>query len=267
MENIKNKVAAIGFSCIDVYENLGKSYPTGNGIDCIINLSKKGIPVSALSVVGNDDYGQEMLDVLNQYNVNISHMQVKEGQTSVFIMELLENNDRVHIKNIPGVMKDYSPTKKDIDFAKCHEYIHTDLFGKALHLLPEFKENGSKIILDFSIYANDENMKTLLPYVDYAFFSVGEGNQEKAIDLLKKGKEYGGNILTTTLGEDGSICYDGKNFYKSSSVKANVINTVGAGDSFIAGFIYGIINGMTLDNCLKEGSKFAAEIVGKFNPY
>lgn len=264
---MKNKVAAIGFCCIDVYKNLNKFYPTGNGIDCIINLSKKGIKVSAISVVGNDDYGEKMLDTLKDYNVDISHMQLRDGETSVFIMDLLENNDRVHVKNIPGVMENYIPTVEDINFAKNHEYIHTDLFGKVVHLIPELKENNSKLIFDFSVYANDENMESLLPYIDYAFFSVGEGNHDKAIELLKRAKRYGGSVMTATLGEDGSICYDGDRFYEGASVKTNVINTVGAGDSFIAGFMYGVISNKTIDECLKEGATLAAEIVGKFNPY
>ena len=42
-----DSVAAIGFCCIDSYEGLGLSYPTGNGIDCIAHLSRRGIPCSA----------------------------------------------------------------------------------------------------------------------------------------------------------------------------------------------------------------------------
>ena len=56
------KVAAIGFSCIDVYQNLDKRYATGNGIDCIVNLAKRGIQTSAITTVGTDSYGKEMLD-------------------------------------------------------------------------------------------------------------------------------------------------------------------------------------------------------------
>ena len=36
-------MAAIGFCCIDVYENIGKRYATGNGVDCIVHLARRGI--------------------------------------------------------------------------------------------------------------------------------------------------------------------------------------------------------------------------------
>ena len=34
-------MAAIGFCCIDVYENIGKRYATGNGVDCIVHLARR----------------------------------------------------------------------------------------------------------------------------------------------------------------------------------------------------------------------------------
>ena len=46
------KVAAIGFCCTDVYENLNRHYSTGNGIDCIVNIRKRGIKTSAVTTVG-----------------------------------------------------------------------------------------------------------------------------------------------------------------------------------------------------------------------
>ena len=62
-------------------------------------------------------------------------------------------------------MEHYEPTRKDIEFTKTFDYIHTDLTGRVLHLLPEFKEAGCKVIFDFSINKDEENMAAVLPYV------------------------------------------------------------------------------------------------------
>ena len=50
-------------------------------------------------------------------------------------------------------------------------------------------------------------------------------------------------------------------------MKAEVTNTVGAGDSFIAGFLYGILNGKTIEECLKKGAEVAASVVQVFEPW
>ena len=73
------KVAAIGFSCIDVYQNLDKRYATGNGIDCIVNLAKRGIQTSAITTVGTDSYGKEMLDLCKEYEIDSSALLAEKG--------------------------------------------------------------------------------------------------------------------------------------------------------------------------------------------
>ena len=67
--NKQKKVAAVGFCCADVYENLNEWYPTGNGVDFGIHLARAGVPVSVVSVVGNDEYGEQMKAVLEKEGI------------------------------------------------------------------------------------------------------------------------------------------------------------------------------------------------------
>ncbi len=263
-----SSMAAIGFCCVDSYSKLGIAYPTGNGINCIAHLSRRGIPCAAVTVVGTDRYGQEMLEMLDSMNINTEHVQIREGTTSIFEMHLTETNDRVHLHNDPGVMADYCPTEDDLLFTAGYEYIHTDLFGRVLEFLPKLKSKGAKLVLDFSVFSNDENMSQLLPLVDYAFFSVGEGHREQAESHLLKAASLGGHIMTATLGEDGSLSYDGSRFTFCPAVKApEVVNTVGAGDSFIAGFMEGVMKGWETRKCMENGAALASTVVAQFKPY
>ena len=52
------RVAEIGDNCIDLYERIGKKYPTGNVVDTGVNLKKLGIDVSIISTTGNDENGK-----------------------------------------------------------------------------------------------------------------------------------------------------------------------------------------------------------------
>ena len=74
-------------------------------------------------------------------------------------------------------------------------------------------------------------------------------------------------IAVATFGEEGSIAWDGKEFHSYGIVKAEVVNTVGAGDSFIAGFLYGILKELPIVECLKKGAEVAASVVEVFEPW
>lgn len=258
------RVAGVGFNCIDIYENLNRYYPTGNSVDFVIHMSRFGIKSSMVSVVGTDAYGEEMLEVLRRERVDISHLHVEEGKTAVFKMEL-NGNDRVHKEKVDGVMGGFRLTQDDIDFVLQHDVIHTNLSGNVIDLLPLFRENGVQIVFDFSTRVN-RIPEPILPNVDYAFFSYDK-DDSIILDYLKWAKELGPKIAVATLGEQGSIAYDGSRYYRHGIVPAEVVNTVGAGDSFCAGFMYGVLRGWTIPECQRHGAGVAAEVVAKFEPY
>ena len=69
------------------------------------------------------------------------------------------------------------------------------------------------------------------------------------------------------MGELGSICYDGTTLHEFGIVPTRVVNTVGAGDSYIAGFTYGILNGWSVPACMQKGAEVSSAVVSKFEPY
>lgn len=265
----EKKVAAVGFCCADIYENLNKWYPTGNGIDWGIHLQRMGVPVSVVSVVGNDTYGEEMKRTLGAEGMDISHLRTEEGDTCITRMELRNGTDRVHLDSIDGVMEQYAITKEEFDFVAKHDLLHTDLFGNVLPHLPAWKAAGVKILMDFSVFTKDPayHCKDLFPYVDYVFFSADGMEKDALEDWLKEIHAMGPALVTATLGEEGSLCYDGKRFYRYGIVKTEVVNTVGAGDSYIAGFTYGLLQGWDIPACMENGAKLSAKVIAKFAPY
>lgn len=74
-------------------------------------------------------------------------------------------------------------------------------------------------------------------------------------------------LAVATFGEEGSLAWDGLRFYSCGIVETEVTNTVGAGDSFIAGVLYGILNQLPIEECLKKGAETAASVVAVFEPW
>lgn len=266
---IEKKAAAVGFCCADIYENLGKWYATGNGIDWGIHLRRKGIPVSVVSVVGNDLYGDEMKRALLSENIDISHLRTEEGATCRTLMELKDGTDRVHLESIDGVMEDYTITEEEFDFVAQHDLLHTDLFGNVLRHLPAWKSAGVKILMDFSVFTRDPEYRCMeiFPYVDYVFFSADGIDRQELGPWMKQIYACGPTLVTATMGEEGSLCYDGKEFYSYGIVPTEIVNTVGAGDSYIAGFTYGLLQEWPILKCMEEGARLSAEVISQFKPY
>lgn len=263
------RIATAGFTCVDNYANLdNRHYPAGNGFDALVNLAKMGVECAVVSAVGKDAYGDEMFAVLEKYGVDSSHLHVLPGQTSFMIMEMTENNDRVHVKNIPGVMDTWEITRDDVEFLKTYDYVHTE-FSKVLYpYLSELQKAGCKIIFDLSTSSEKKpETQTILKNVDYAFLSYPQRDAHVK-ELMQQYHSLGPTLVVATFGEDGSLVYDGHEFYSAGITPAQkVVNTVGAGDSFLAGFMHGIMTGKSIPACQKEGADLSAQIVALFDPY
>lgn len=267
-DKMEMRVVAAGYSCIDYYDNLDKFYPTGNGVDWGVHLSRMGVEVSVVSAVGTDDYGVSMKEMLEKEGMDVSHLRVEEGDTCIQKMALKNGVDRVHLEAIEGVMENYALTDEDKEYIKTFPIVHTDLFGNVLKDLKEFREAGVKVVLDYSIYSDDSeyNCDENFRNTDYVFMSYTE-EDEYIREHLKRIHALGPKIVTATLGENGSISYDGEKFYRYGIEPITVVNTVGAGDSYIAGFTYGIMQGWEIPKCQELGAKTSAKAIAKFEPY
>ncbi len=91
----------------------------------------------------------------------------------------------------------------------------------------------------------------LLENIDYAIVSrdvparlLGLEDLEKSLPMMQR--RYGCALTAATLGDDGVLAWDGKQFHYASAYQVAAVDTTGAGDTFHAGFIYGLLQGWPL---------------------
>lgn len=260
------RVAVIGDNCIDFYEKLGKQYPTGNVVDTGVNLQKLGIATSIISTTGNDANGVWMMDTLKKQGLDISHLKIGDGPTAITYMDM-NGLERVHGDYVEGVMENIVFDEADIAFASTHDLVHTALWGKAENVLPAIKAKGIPISFDYADRLTHELVERTLPYVDYGFYSYHKGRDPFIENFIKDKVARGMRIAIATFGDKGSLAWDGEKFYEFGIFPAKIVNTVGAGDSFIAGFLCGILNKMPIEKALEVGARVAAEVVAVFEPW
>jgi fructoselysine 6-kinase len=263
------KAAVIGDNCIDFYKNLNQYYPTGNVINTGVHLKKLGIPTSVISTTGSDKYGSLMMKTLKSEGLDLKRMKIKEGNTAITYMDL-KDGERIHGEYIEGVMKNIVFDEEDILYAAEHDLVHSAFWGKADQVLETIKDKGKenelKISFDYADSLESDIVKKTEKVVDYAFFSYKK--RDKYIeDYLKEKVNKGIKIAIATFGENGSLAYDGERYYEFGIFPTKVENTIGAGDSFIAGFLYGIMNKKSIEKSLECGAHIASKVVGIFEPW
>ena len=263
------KLAAIGSNCIDFYKNVdgGKCYPGGGPVNMAVYTVRNGGKASYIGPVGTDDYGKVMLDAVASKGVDTSHMHMENGNTAVSQVELA-NGERVFGDYDEGVLSTYKLSDEDIDFISKHDIVVCDLWGKVEGQFKDLKAKGIKTAFDCATRPEDPEPKVAMPYTDYLFFSSDEGDTEALREQMKKYKAIGPKLVIAMLGTDGSICYDGNEFHKYGIVECdNVVDTMGAGDSYIAGFLSGIVDGLSIEECMHQGAKTATDTLKYFGAW
>lgn len=260
------KIAAVGDNCIDVYNSTGEVFPGGNPVNVAVYVKRMNGFSSYTGVVGTDDYGKFMIDAIEAKGVDTSHIKIIDGKTAVTQVEI-KNGERILGEYEEGVMADFKLTEEDINFLCSHDLVVTGIWGmieSALHII---KKRGVSVAFDFADKLNHEITHKAVPYVDYAFFSCDSKSDVELYEFMKAIKSKGPSVVVVTRGEKGSIAYDGNEFTKFGIIECEVIDSMGAGDSYIAGFLMGVLEGKSILECMKKGALSSSETIGYYGAW
>lgn len=247
------KLAAVGDNCMDVYENIGKAYPGGNPVNVAVYFVRLGGEASYTGVVGTDQYGSLMKEKIGEKGVDVSHIRFEEGSTAITHVDLIDG-ERVFGDYEEGVLAEFKLTKEEIDFLCSHDLVVTGLWGNIHADLAEIHSRGVKTAFDAATRPDDEAARIAIPSVDYLFFAADDGDTPELRAQMKEIFDRGPKLVITTLGEKGSIVYDGKAYTTFGIIPCHVVDTMGVGDSYIAGFLKGILEEKSVEECMKAGA-------------
>lgn len=264
------KFTAAGYVCIDYYPDYGdRSYVTGNGVDVLFNLldMRDDVKSSIVSAVSDDLYGKMSVEAFTKRNIDCSHLEIIPGGETPKVPLYLVNNDRLHGTPVRGIMQDYEFSDEAVEFICSHEMMHTDFTGRLIPRLEEIRKRGVEIFFDLSSQLRHPALEQVLGNIDCGLVSF-EDDVEQAKEFLRHANAMGARLMIATFGKKGSLAYDGSRFYHCDIVPVEqVVNTVGAGDSYFAGFISALIDGKPVPECMQSGAERAARIVSVFDPY
>lgn len=273
------KTLVIGAQNIDIFahaqshctlhdSNRAKIYMAFGGVACNIatNLALLGNKVAFLTVFGDDTFSSLSKNNLRDLNIDIHESSdVKYQSNSIYMAVMDKDNDLLIGLNDMEITDRLSIDffKEKADFIAGFDVliIDTNLRFDALeYLLGTYKEK--QIIMDAVSAEKVVKIKDLLKYITLLKLNLKELKalsskdtvDQRIDDLLSRGVA---EILITNSGNE--IIYKSKNEYiKTMPPEAKtIVNSSGAGDAFLGGFIHGILNEKSIAQCLEIAKKTA----------
>ena len=223
-------------------------------------MGRCGIPTSFISETGNDRVGKKIISFLKENNVNAEYLYVyPETKSPISLAFLNENNDAEYIfyKDHPHDQLDFVyPDIQPDDIVMFGSYyaVNPVIRPQMVAFLDHAKNKGAIIYYDVNFRASHQHevMKltpNILENLEYA--DIVRGSSEDFEILYKKTDAdalyrsqisfYTKNFILTQSKEPVELRAEGGISKQYAVEQGEVVSTIGAGDNFNAGFVYGLI--------------------------
>ena len=234
------------------------------------NVATLGSRVGFQSRIGDEHFGQIALERLKQGGVDVSR--VRRGSSSTTgLTVILHHEQWRNILTYMGTIAELSWDDLDLDyladsrhFHLSSYYLHRALRPRIGELFQFLKSKGLTISLDTNDDPEDKwegGLDSVLKYVDVllpnereACKIAGTDNFESAIQKLAQLVP----LVAVKLGPKGAMAQRGSERFMQPPVKVTAVDTVGAGDSFDAGFLHEYVRGSDVNVCLASGNRAGA---------
>lgn len=236
----------------------------------VCGLTKLGLPVTFVSKIGKDDFGQYCLDQLKTKKVKteniIRDLKFRTGMT----VSLNFRDDKAQVTYmgaIPHLQYKDIPQK----ILRQHDHLHISSYFLQEELqgsLPQLFQDVKKVGMTISLDPNSDNKNQwnsgiwkCLEFVDVLMMNETEAiNISKAKSTNRALEFFGQKVPTVVikLGSKGVIAKSRGQVLQLPAFKVKVVDATGAGESFDAGFLYGQLSGLDFRQSLLVGNACGA---------
>lgn len=237
----------------------------GVGRNIAENLSRMGIEVEFITILGGDNYSRDIQESCKSLNLSLENSLILEDKRTSTYLSIIDENGEMAlavsdmsiydmitpdflkerleiINNSMACICDTNIPKASIEFIMNHVKAPIFIDTVSIHKTEKLKDNLHNV---FALKPNILEAQIL------SGISIeSEEDIIKASDILiEKGVKH----LYLTLGPKGVYYTDGIIKGKLPSITKNIVNVTGAGDSFLAGVIWAHTKGLDLHNSAKAG--------------
>ncbi len=261
-----NKILCFGEVLWDQLPSGAK--PGGAPLNVAIHLQRFNMQAVLASKVGNDAEGRRLKDFMVQSGLSDAFIQTdNELPTSQVLVHLDENHEARYEICEPVAWDCIEPLSQLLtEAASCGIIVFGTLASrnpKTRNTLFEILNGPQLKVLDVNLRPPYHDRKIIEPLLRKAhmvklnsdelqtialWFGHDSGEEKTQMQLLME--QFSWKMVVVTRGEKGALVYDGHQFLEHEGFKVRAIDTVGAGDAFIAAFLAGYLNEEPLEEAL-----------------
>jgi sugar/nucleoside kinase (ribokinase family) len=234
------RLLGVGDNVMDRYRDVGLVFPGGNAVNVAVAAQRAGAEAAYLGALGDDRAGKVILAALRAEGVATDRVRIVNGPTAFADVTLVEG-DRVFVGSEVGVSR-FRLDEADLAYAATFDLVHT---GDCSMLETQVADLAirAEVSFDFSTHREPTYLDPLLGHVRIACFSASELAEDEALAFLTSAVERGPRLALATRGTAPALLSDGRRTWRQPVMPGQVVDTLGAGDSFIGRFLVGVIEG------------------------
>ena len=224
-------VIAVGDNCLDAYLSRNELAVGGNALNVAVQWRRRGLAVRYFGAVGPDAEGAVVRVALAAAGLAPEDCEERAGHTAVTLLQDRQGDRQFLLEDL-GVGRHYMPEPARLAALRAAAWVHLGTnTGQAL--LAHLRAEGVGFSVDIST-AHDALDLTGVPLV---FASGPEAEAVPVAPLLTHLQARGARRVVVTCGRRGAFYHDGHRLYQVAAQPVAVVDTCGAGDSFIAAFL------------------------------
>lgn len=247
--------------------------PGGKGLNVSKPAAVAGAEVVATGFVGGHA-GNYIEASLKDYHVKSAFYHLEsESRSCINIWdekncvqtEFLEPGFTVTESEFQGFVEEFKELVKQADVVAMSGSVPKGLDGTAYQkLVKVVKDAGKKVILDTSGKLLEMGIAAcptmIKPNIDEIRMLTGKECNEigEIIEAAKEIHARGVEVVAVSLGADGSLAVSDEGVFRAIVPRIDAVNTVGCGDSMIAGFALGFAEGLGIEETLRKASAISA---------
>ncbi len=251
----------------------------GGAGNVINNLNALGANVSVASVIGDDENGVELIDMLKSIDVDTKNITIQSGRKTSKKSRVIavsqqvlrydkESKNDIEDSSVFNILDSLKESIKDYDVVILSDYgkgVLTDELS--LGIINLANQNSVKVLVDpkGSDFSKYKGAYLLTPNKKEAILATGIDIKDDISlkeALLKLKNECDLGISLITLSEDGIAVHDGE-MKKFPTVAKEVFDVTGAGDTVIASIAFALSADKSIEDVAKFSNLAAGVVVGK----